>query len=106
MAEPSTIPSGWQAFADPTAASAYLLDAWQRLILTWDVLRERGNQTLARARSGKPPVLAFEYETVLDGCTLPSPSNYALVRVSPRACRRWRTPTPPASSSGLGSPSC
>ena len=28
------------------AATDYLLDTWQRTILTWDVLRERGNQYL------------------------------------------------------------
>jgi hypothetical protein len=27
-----------------TAALDYWTDAWQRTILTWDVLRERGNQ--------------------------------------------------------------
>jgi pimeloyl-ACP methyl ester carboxylesterase len=82
---PSTIPTSWQSFADPGAAGAYLLDAWQRLVLTWDVLRERGNQTIERARSGKPPVLVFDYEMVLDGRTLPRPANYALVRIKPGA---------------------
>jgi pimeloyl-ACP methyl ester carboxylesterase len=67
------------------AAFEYLLDAWQRTILTWDVLRERGNQSLEHARSGKPPVLIFEYETVLDGRQLPRPANYALVRIKPGA---------------------
>jgi hypothetical protein len=79
------MPNSWQALADLGAANEYLVDAWQRLILTWDVLRERGNQTIARAQSGKPPVLVFEYETVLDGRTLPRPANYALVRVTPGA---------------------
>src|SRR4029079_5156914 len=64
-------------------AAAYLIDACQRVVLTWDVLRERGNQSLAHLQSGKPPVLVFDYETVLDGRTLPRPANYALVRVKP-----------------------
>jgi len=63
----------------------YLTDAWQRAILTWDVLRERGNQSLDHALSGKPPVLVFDYETVLDGRRLPKPANYALVRIKPGA---------------------
>jgi len=64
-------------------AASYLIDAWQRMILTWDVLRERGNQSLAHLQSGKPPVLVFDYETVLDGRALPRPANYALLRVKP-----------------------
>ncbi|HLK90122.1 MAG TPA: DUF3141 domain-containing protein [Polyangia bacterium] len=83
MPEPSTTPDPWQALADPGAASAYLLDAWQRMVLTWDVLRERGNQYLEHERSGKPPVLVFDYETVLDGRELDKPANYALVRIKP-----------------------
>jgi pimeloyl-ACP methyl ester carboxylesterase len=69
-----------------SAATAYLeysIDAWQRAVLTWDVLRERGNQYLEHELSGKPPVLVFDYETVLDGRLLPKPANYALVRVKP-----------------------
>ena len=65
------------------AATEYLLDAWQRTILTWDVLRERGNEYLEHEQSGKPPVLVFDYETVLDGRELARPANYALVRIKP-----------------------
>ena len=65
------------------AAAEYLVDAWQRSILTWDVLRERGNQYLEHARSGRPAVLVFDSETVLDGRDLPKPANYALLRVKP-----------------------
>jgi pimeloyl-ACP methyl ester carboxylesterase len=79
----STSSPSWNVppFGGPVAE--YLIDAWQRTLLTWDVLRERGNQTLEHARSGKPPVLVFDYETVLDGRTLPRPANYALVRIKP-----------------------
>ena len=35
-------------------ATTYMVDAWQRAILTWDMLRERGNQYLEHERSGKP----------------------------------------------------
>ena len=67
------------------AATEYLLDAWQRTILTWDVLRERGNQYLEHEKSGNPPVLVFDYETVVDGRELAKPANYALVRIKPPA---------------------
>jgi Protein of unknown function (DUF3141) len=77
--------TSWNAAALGGAATEYLIDAWQRMILTWDVLRERGNQTLEHARSGKPPVLVFDYEMVLDGRTLARPANYALVRITPEA---------------------
>ena len=49
------------------------------------MLRERGNQYLEHERSNKPPVLAFDYEMVLDGRKLPKPTNYALLRIKPAA---------------------
>lgn len=67
------------------ASLEYCNDRWQRQILTLDVLRERGNQYLAHARSGKPPVLVFDYDIVMDGRTLPQPANYALARIHPPA---------------------
>ena len=63
----------------------YLADAWQRMILTWDVLRERGDEYLEHEVSNKPPVLVFDYEMVIDGRQLPRPANYALVRIKPQA---------------------
>ena len=63
----------------------YLVDAWQRAILTWDVLRERGNQYLEHERQSKPPVLVFDYEMVLDARQFATPANYALVRIKPGA---------------------
>ena len=67
----------------PKAAIDYWTDAWQRTILTWDVLRERGNQYLEHERSGKPPLLVFDYEIVVDGRNLERPANYALARIKP-----------------------
>src|SRR5690606_8373058 len=61
----------------------YWVDAVQRQILFWDVLRKRGNQALEHYRAGKPAVLAFDYEMVLDGRQLERPVNYALVRIRP-----------------------
>ena len=47
---PATVAVPWFS-----AVAEYMLDAWQRTVLTWDVLRERGNQALDHARSGKAP---------------------------------------------------
>ena len=65
------------------AATDYFTDAWQRTILTWDVLRERGNQYIEHEKSGKPPVLVFDYEIVVDGRKLERPANYTLARIKP-----------------------
>ena len=63
----------------------YWLDAAQRSILTLDVLRQRGNQFLEHYQAGKPPVLVFEHEVILDGRDLDRPSNYLLLRILPEA---------------------
>jgi pimeloyl-ACP methyl ester carboxylesterase len=86
MANESPLQPGlWPLPQAAQAATEYLLDAWQRTILTWDVLRERGNQYLEHEKSGNPPVLVFDYETVVDGRQLAKPANYALVRIKPPA---------------------
>jgi len=64
-------------------ALSYWIDSYQRTWLFWDVLRERGNVFVEHEKGGKPPVLVFEYETVVDGRTLEDPANYALVRITP-----------------------
>ncbi len=61
----------------------YAVDATQRSILFWDTLRERGNNFVEHTRKGLPPVLHFDYETVVDGRTLARPVNYAMVRIVP-----------------------
>lgn len=63
--------------------SAYLIDAYQRGILTLDVLRQRGNIFMQHLLDGKPPLLHFEHELLIDGSTLPSPCNYSLLRIVP-----------------------
>ena len=72
-------------WALPQAFSEYWVDAWQRTVLTWDLLRQRGNQYLEHEESGQPPVLVFDYDMVLDARTLAKPANYALVRIKPPA---------------------
>jgi len=69
-------PSPWDIWT-------YAVDFAQRSILFWDTLRQRGNNYLEHTREGLPPVLHFQYETILDGRTLDRPVNYALVRIVP-----------------------
>lgn len=61
----------------------YLGDFWQRGVLLLDTLRKRGKQFIAHELAGKPPVLHFAYELVLDGRSFERPVNYALVRITP-----------------------
>jgi pimeloyl-ACP methyl ester carboxylesterase len=73
------------AGAAPWAWPAYVTDSVQRCVLFWDTLRQRGNNFLEHERAGKPPLLDYDYETVVDGRTLDRPVNYALVRITPPA---------------------
>ncbi len=66
----------WQAWA------GYVTDWLQRGVLFWDTLRQRGNNFLEHERAGKPPLLAYDYEMVVDGRRLDRPVNYALVRIT------------------------
>jgi hypothetical protein len=61
----------------------YMIDAAQRGVLFWDVMRQRGNQYREHLAETVPHVLEFEVELVLDGRTLDRPVNYGLVRVVP-----------------------
>jgi pimeloyl-ACP methyl ester carboxylesterase/tellurite resistance protein len=67
-----------------TELSAYGVDAAQRAVLFTDIIRKRGNVYLDHLRAGQPPVLVFDYETIMDGRTLERPANYALVRIIDR----------------------
>ena len=70
----------------------YWVDACQRTILFWDVMRKRGNIALEHYREGKPPVLKFDYETVLDGRTFERPVNYAAATDFSRRAEHGSTP--------------
>ena len=61
----------------------YAIDAFQRSILFWDVMNQRGNQYREHAAETVPHVLDYKAELVVDGRTLERPVNYALVRVVP-----------------------
>jgi pimeloyl-ACP methyl ester carboxylesterase len=67
----------WQSWA------SYVTDAAQRSVLLMDILRERGNIYIEHVKEGSPPLLAFQWEIVLDGRTFDRPVNYALVRIIP-----------------------
>src|SRR3970040_303157 len=73
----------------PASASAlweqacrYQTDFLQRSILFLDILRERANNMLAHEQAGLPPLLNFEYETILDARKVKHPVNYALLRIT------------------------
>jgi pimeloyl-ACP methyl ester carboxylesterase len=61
----------------------YLVDAGQRTVLFWDVIRQRGNQYLEHMARETPHVLQFDCGLVVDGRTLPEPVNYGLVKIHP-----------------------
>ena len=66
-------------------AMEYAIDAFQRGVLFWDVMRQRGNQYREHMAETVPNVLDYRAELVIDGRTLERPVNYALVRVVPPA---------------------
>lgn len=65
--------------------SEYWQDAQQRLAMFSDVLRQRGDQFIEHSSEGKPPVLVFDHEIILDGRDLAQPVNYSLLRIVPSA---------------------
>ena len=72
--------------ASPLApAFEYFVDACQRTILFWDVMRQRGNQFKAHLEETVPHVLEYAAELVLDGRNFERPVNYLLVRIIPPA---------------------
>jgi pimeloyl-ACP methyl ester carboxylesterase len=61
----------------------YLVDAAQRNILFWDVMRQRGNQYLAHLADNAPRVLHYAVEPIMSGQQLDRPVNYDLLRIIP-----------------------
>jgi pimeloyl-ACP methyl ester carboxylesterase len=70
----------WSSWTDWTQ---YATDLAQRSVLFWDTIRRRGNNFLEHERAGKPPLLHFEYEILLDGRHFERPVNYALLKIIP-----------------------
>jgi len=61
----------------------YSVDLAQRWLIFLDILRKRGNQYFELEAAGNPPVLVYQYETLIDARTLERPANYALLRIVP-----------------------
>ncbi len=68
--------AGFNTFA------AYQRDFAERTILFLDALRQRADDMLAHERAGKPPLLDFTYELLLDARRFEPSANYALLRVT------------------------
>ncbi len=64
-------------------AFEYAIDAAQRSVLFWDVMRQRGNQYREHLAKTAPHVLEYQVEVVIDGRHLDRPVNYVLVRIVP-----------------------
>jgi len=75
----------WMAALNPWSYQHYAVDAFQRSILFWDTLRQRGDNFIERASRGSEPVLHFNYDTILDGRSFARPVNYTLLRITPPA---------------------
>src|SRR6516162_1547132 len=78
--KPETLP-----FNSFGPAIEYMVDAAQRSVLFWDVMRQRGNQYREHIAEKAPHVLNYEPQLVIDGRTLKRPVNYVLVRIVPPA---------------------
>lgn len=65
-----------------TELLAYQTDLWRRGVRYLDTLRERADNMLEHEQAGKPPLLDFDYEMLVDGRRLARPANYALLRIT------------------------
>jgi hypothetical protein len=87
MPSDPTHPASIATFAMPLGLFApvmeYMVDAAQRTVLFWDVMRQRGNQYREHLAETAPHVLDYEVDLVVDGRTLERPVNYVLVRIVP-----------------------
>lgn len=58
---------GAETFVDENPVYNYIIDAAQRTILFWDVMRERGNAYREHLTETAPHVLDYHVELVADG---------------------------------------
>jgi pimeloyl-ACP methyl ester carboxylesterase len=82
-ASPTAATSSFWPFTDPSGE--YLVDAMQRTILFWDILRRRSNDYYEHKAMAVPHVLRFDAELILDARTFERPANYLLARIKPPA---------------------
>src|SRR6201984_2061051 len=62
-------------------AMDYMIDAAQRTVMFWDVMRQRGNQYREHLTETVPHVLEFAVELVVDGRKLDRPVHHGFVRI-------------------------
>jgi len=86
-----TMPQSETLISLQTAWIEYLIDAGQRTVLYWDVMRRRGNQYFEHMQKAVPHVLQFEYDPIMTGKDLPQPVNYGLVQIHPPERRNLGT---------------
>src|SRR5262245_47239065 len=65
------------------SAVEYMVDAGQRSVLFFDIMRQRGDQYREHVAQTAPHVLQYAAELITDGRKLDEPVNYALVRIIP-----------------------
>ncbi len=85
LPSPSSNGAAASAFGLFGPAMDYMIDAAQRSVLFWDVMRQRGDQFREHMAEAVPHVLEYQVEPVVDGRRLRRPVNYGLVRVVPPA---------------------
>lgn len=84
MEKETASPFHSQAIPFPSGQTAdYWIDAVQRTILFWDVIRQRSNQYFEHKAKVVPNVLHFEAELIQSGQDLERPANYGIVRITP-----------------------
>src|ERR1700750_1317317 len=78
----TTLPGGPMSGLVASAVE-YMMDAGQRSVLFFDVLRRRGDQYREHLAQTAPHVLQYAAELIMDGRKLDEPVNYVLVRIIP-----------------------
>ncbi len=69
---------------NPVASgSEYMVDAFQRSVLFFDLLRQRGNEEIEITSRPMATVLRFDHEELMSGRSLARPINYSLLRILP-----------------------
>lgn len=79
----ATVPPMLWPWRLPQAAAAYARDFAERSVIMADILRQRGDNFLDHELAGKPPLLKFAHEIVLDAQHFERPANYRLLRILP-----------------------
>jgi hypothetical protein len=73
--------ANWDGFA--RSLPEYLVDAFQRTVLFFELLRKRGNDETQITAQSMATVLHFDHEVLVSGWSLPRPINYSLSRIVP-----------------------